>query len=262
MKKIKNILLWFFLAAYLVVILGFVAEGRKHIICNKVEIVVENEEMNRFLKQEDIKKAIDHFKIRQLGVPIDSVDTYLAEKIVDKNPAVRSSAAYTTIDGKFLIEVEQRKPILRVVDKKLLNYYIDNTGQIIPVTGQSASLTLLANGNINEPFEVISGKNIFPSNKDSILRPNVIYELFSLAKYIDKDDFWRSQIEQIYVDSHGEMQLVPRVGSQIIIFGHSDDLDNKFKKLKSLYRAFNQIGWNQYKTINLKYKDQIVCTKR
>ena len=158
--------------------------------------------------------------------------------------------------------MEQRKPILRVVNKKLLNYFIDNTGQIIPVTGQSSSFTLLANGNINEPFEIIAGKNIFPSKKDTILRPNTIYDLYSMAKYIDNDDFWRSQIEQIYVDNHGEMQLVPRVGSQIIIFGHSDNLDYKFRKLKSIYRAFNEIGWNQYKTINLKYKDQVVCTKR
>lgn len=261
MKKLKNILLWLFLAAYLVVILGFVTEGRKSVICSKVEIKISDEDMNKFLMQDDIKKALDHFKIRQIGLPVDSVDTYLAENIINKNSAVRNCSAFTTIDGKFHIEVEQRKPILRVVNKKLLNYFIDDTGQIIPVNGQSSSFTLVANGNISEPFEIIAGKNIFPSKKDTILRPNAIYELYAIAKYIDNDDFWRSQIEQVFVDSHSEMRLVPRIGSQVIIFGHADNLDYKFRKLKSLYRAFNQIGWNQYKTINLKYKDQIVCTK-
>jgi cell division protein FtsQ len=262
MAKIKNILLWIVLAVYFIAILGFVAETRKHVICNKIEIDISDSDMNKFLQKGDVNRALAKYKTHVIGMPIDSVNTFLAEKVIGINPAIKECAAYTTAEGSLCIKVEQRKPILRVVNNKYQNYFIDETGQIIPQINQYASYTLVANGNINEPFVVSGSRNIFPSKKDTILRPNIIYDLYYLASFIKNDDFWNAQIEQIYVDSRNDMQLIPRVGSHVIIFGRADNMAIKFKKLKSIYRAFNEIGWNKYKTINLKYNNQVICTKR
>jgi cell division protein FtsQ len=39
-------------------------------------------------------------------------------------------------------------------------------------------------------------------------------------------------------------------------------LENKFKKLKAIYtEVLPKVGFEQYKTINLKYKGQVVCSK-
>jgi cell division protein FtsQ len=262
MQKIKNILLWVVLAVYFIAILGFVAENRRHVICSKIEINISDEEMNKFLQKNDITKSLAKYKTHLIGMPVDSVNTFLAEKVVVSNPAVKYCAAYTTVDGRLCVKVEQRKPILRVVNNKYQNYFIDETGQIIPQLSQYASYTLFANGNINEPFVISGSRNIFPTKKDSILRPNIIYDLYYMARFIQNDDFWNAQIEQIYVDSRNEMQLIPRVGSHVIIFGKADNIALKFQKLKSMYRAFNEIGWDKYKTINLKYNNQVICTKR
>jgi len=262
MQKLKNILLWTLLIGYLILVLGFISESHTKVICNKIDIRISDEDYNKFLQKEDIAKALERYKIKYIGKPIDSINTFIAEQVITKNPAVEHASAYTTIDGRLNILVQQRRPILRVTNKKLQNYYIDEIGQLIPLMKDYAAFTLIANGNIEEPFDPTIPRKIFPSKKDSILRPNIIYDLYHIAKYIDNDDFWRSQIEQVYVDSHSELELVPRVGSQIIIFGKANDIDNKFRKLKSMYRAFNEIGWNQYKTINLKYNNQVICTKR
>jgi len=262
MKIAVNIFLWLLLLAYLIVSLAFAEENRKKVICKSVNISISDENMNQFLKKEDISKILENYRFKMIGAPIDSINTFLEVQLINKNPTVSNSEAYTTVNGKLNIVVEQRKPILRVTNKKLQNYFIDKSGQLIPILKQYAAFTPIANGNIEEPFDVTVIRNIFPSKKDSILRPNIIYNLFYIAKYIDNDDFWRSQIEQIYVNNKQDMILVPRVGSQIIIFGKADEIDNKFKKLKSMYRVFNEIGWNNYKIINLKYKNQIVCTKR
>jgi cell division protein FtsQ len=130
------------------------------------------------------------------------------------------------------------------------------------VYSQYAAFTLVANGHITEPFQISVSRNLYPSSKDTILRPNIIYDLYKLALYIDNNDFWRSQIQQVYVNERQDMLLIPRVGSHTIIFGKSDNMDMKFNKLKLMYKAFNVIGWNKYKTINLKYNNQVICTKR
>ena len=137
MAKLKNILLWTVLAVYIIAILGFVAENRKHVICNKIEIKISDEELNKFLQKDDINKALAKYKTHLIGMPIDSVNTFLTEKVVSNNPAVKEVAAYTTVDGSLCIKVEQRKPILRIINNKYQNYFIDETGQIIPQQNQS-----------------------------------------------------------------------------------------------------------------------------
>jgi cell division protein FtsQ len=260
--KLRNILLWMFLGAYLVAILGFVEENRSKVVCSGLEVSIKNGETNKFLRKTDVTRVLDRYKLKMKGAPINEINTFAAEELINKNPAVCKTSAFTTIDGKFCVQVEQRRPILRVINKHLQQYYVDENAQIIPLQNQYSAFTLVANGNIEEPFQVSLSRNIFPTKKDTILMPNIIYDLYYLSKYIDNDDFWRSQIEQVYVNSHHEMELIPRVGSHIILFGRASDIDEKFKKLKSIYRTFNQIGWNQYRIINLKYKNQIVCTKR
>jgi cell division protein FtsQ len=88
-------------------------------------------------------------------------------------------------------------------------------------------------------------------------------DLILLSKTIYDDPFWKAQIEQVYVDQHGEFILAPRVGDHLIEFGNINDMSIKFRNLKALYKqGWDTREWNLYKRINLKYKGQVVCTKR
>jgi cell division protein FtsQ len=47
------------------------------------------------------------------------------------------------------------------------------------------------------------------------------------------------------------------------VFGDISNCEEKFQNLESLYiNGLNAVGWNKYETINLKYKGQVICTKR
>ena len=53
------------------------------------------------------------------------------------------------------------------------------------------------------------------------------------------------------------------MGSHKIILGSAHDLEKKFEKLKVFYRkGLEKVGWDRYQTINLKFENQVVCTKR
>ncbi len=81
-----------------------------------------------------------------------------------------------------------------------------------------------------------------------------------LIKYIDEDKFWKAQIAQISVDKKGEMTMYTQVGGEVIVFGKPEEIEVKFKKLTAYYKEVIPVkGFNRYKTVNLKFKDQIVC---
>ena len=66
-----------------------------------------------------------------------------------------------------------------------------------------------------------------------------------------------------YIKENKEIELIPRVGNHNILLGNINGYEEKFKKLKLFYsEGVKQTGWNNYKEINLKFKDQIVCVKK
>ena len=77
---------------------------------------------------------------------------------------------------------------------------------------------------------------------------------FHLAKHIHQDDFLAALIEQIDVNERGEVMMVPKVGRQKLDFGKVENVEERFEKLKLLYKGgMEQIGWRKYDVLTLKY---------
>lgn len=121
---------------------------------------------------------------------------------------------------------------------------------------------------LQEKIDRITARQKAELEKQKKLRKNCedFLKLLNFVQFVEADDFWRSEIVQIVVskghDGAPEIELVPRVGSHTILFGPPDDAAEKFDKLLTFYRhGLRNIGWHEYRTINVKYKDQVVCTK-
>jgi cell division protein FtsQ len=58
--------------------------------------------------------------------------------------------------------------------------------------------------------------------------------------------------------------IIPISGMHTIHFGRADEqVEEKFKRLKIFYKeGLKKVGWDQYKTINLKFDKQVVCEKK
>jgi cell division protein FtsQ len=70
------------------------------------------------------------------------------------------------------------------------------------------------------------------------------------------------QIEQLFVNDKADIELIPRVGNQRIVLGSADSLEVKMRNLLAFYKqAMPKVGWDTYKTINVKYTNQVVCVK-
>jgi len=261
MKNWLYIVLVIVIVTITALLLGFTARQQKKVICQKVEVRILNSRYNKFLENKDVLDVIDDHGIKTKGEPLESINTLLIERLLQHSPVVRSVAAYTTINGQLIIEVEQRMPIVRIIDRSLQQYFIDEEGVVLPDRIKQIAHVLVANGNI-PPIAVKPGQKIVKTSIDSVRKSAVLQNVFLVAAFIAQDDFWKAQVEQIYVNDNGDMLLVPRIGDHVIVFGDASDLREKFVKLKSMYYAFNQIGWNHYKVLNLKYKNQIVCIKR
>ncbi|MDE5623275.1 MAG: hypothetical protein K2I62_01405 [Alistipes sp.] len=91
-------------------------------------------------------------------------------------------------------------------------------------------------------------------------------KLLTFVESVENDAFWRSEVVQIIARTTPggalEVDLVPRSGRHVVRFGRIEDAARKFGKLMRFYEGgLSRIGWDEYRTIDIRYDDQVVCRK-
>ena len=268
MKKFKKILfvsLWVSLLVGLLITMGFVNKQQDALLCNALNVSVNQDDDLYFLDKLDIVQLIKDRGDSIVGQPKATVNVSEIEKALNSHADIANAEVYMSINGEVKVEVKQRKPVVRVINLDGDSYYIDNEGKFMPLSNKYTAKVLIANGMMSEPFIKRYTYSISDIGKDSLLNTtSMLDEIYAMANYINADKFWSSQIQQIYINKDRDMEIVPMVGDQKIIFGDTTFMDDKFKKLLTFYQqGLNTTGWwDKYSTINLKFKNQIVCTKK
>ncbi len=258
-----------FIAGILIVIafvisVGFASHKQSIMPCSGIIINMLDSSENDFVDENDIKQII-HNKFGSLtDKSIASINISLLEKIINTNPFICNAEVFSTIDGKLNIEVKQRIPVLRVINYNNESFYIDREGIFMPRSEKFTARVPVANGYI---FDRESEKKVLNNfdrkPTDTIASKSRIEQLFHIISFTNQSSFWNSVVEQLYVNANGEIEMIPRVGNHSVILGDDNFLEAKFEKLFVFYReGLNKIGWDKYNKINLKYKDQVVCTKK
>ena len=94
-------------------------------------------------------------------------------------------------------------------------------------------------------------------------------KLINFVKYIEEDSFWSAEIVQIEASTMSsgglELKLIPRAGTHTVLFGEVGDQEQNEEKLERLLAFYqnglNNLGWDSFSTISIKYKGQVVCSK-
>ena len=251
-RKITILLTWLFIIIYLIVSPIMIKDKADRIICDTVEINLDDEGKS-FITENDVLAILEKEEIKIIGQSIDDIPEVLIEYKLSKQPLIKRADVYALVSGNINIDIEQNTPIMRVINNKNKNFYINEDGSIMPISVNYTAHVLVVTGNVPKPVK---------NENNQAEKSEIIEGLYDVAKFIVNNELWNAQIEQIHVTSKNELELFPRVGNHKIIFGSTKDCENKFNKLEALYQqGLSKVGWNKYKTINLKFKNKVVCTK-
>lgn len=249
-KKILVISSWLVLVVVVGYVLFWSNQQHRQQKVKDIQVSIKPNDINYYNKKR-ILQVLNNRALNNGNATFDEINLFEMEEQLNNEPFVKEAQVYTTMGGELKIKVVQRRPLVKVYRYTGESYMIDETGIKIPENDKFTPHVLVANGNIFERYR----------HKDS-LYSYVAKEVYKIATHVDNDEFLKAQIEQIFVEADNEFILVPKLGKHLIYLGTATDLDEKFSKLKLFYReGLNKIGWSKYKGINLKYKNQVVCTK-
>jgi len=239
MKIFIKIFKVLFVSILVVFLYSFSIIRNTHKPLGKVAIKITND-THLFLPYKTVDKMLKQKIIASNSTTKEVVFLKDLEKYFQANALVENAEVYRTIKGNLGVIIKQKTPIARVLNNNTV-YYLDSNGGKMPLSkNYSASVPLI----------------LGVSNK------NDLKLVFKLASYIYNDAFYKKQIIGITKNKNNEFELQTRLGKAAVLFGNLENLPLKFNNLKAYYlQAIQNKSVNKYKKINLKYSNQVVCTK-
>ncbi|MGM9788640.1 MAG: cell division protein FtsQ/DivIB [Candidatus Cryptobacteroides sp.] len=210
------------------------------IACREIELNIS--ENHHFISEEDVSKKLNRAYGVIIGERVDELDLFRIESILEQNLAIKNCEAWATKDGILHIDIEQREPVMKVMDKKSNSYYVDKDGIIFPVSADYEA-----------QVPVILCDTAKGMNQDWLSEAiSLVYDLSSSPK-------WKERISSYSVEENNDFVL--HSDKEKIIFGDFKDRQRKLAYLDKYYSDIRPLD-KEYKVVNLKYKGQIICRKK
>ena len=229
--------------AYLATAVTLLNAKVENATCKNIELLLRDTIYSGFVDKKEISTILKKANIDPIGKQKEQISRKQMEEELNKHALIDQAECYWTPSGKLYVEVSQRFPILRIMSSNNQDYYIDNKGAVMPSQTKCVAHRTIVSGSVEKSF--------------------AMNDLYNFGVFLQNNDFWGAQIEQIHVLPGGDIELVPRIGNHTIFLGKLDNYEAKLSKLKSFYqKGLKEVGWDKYKQINIEFDNQIVCTKR
>lgn len=244
---------------YLTALPVYLARSTNSRPCGGIIINLKDSSRYHFVTRRQLMNLAYSNSARVLGKPLKQISLLDIENKVNVLRELKVVEVYTTIDGNIHVFADQREPVMRVMPDDGGDFFIDEDGVVVRKRNLYTPRLHIVSGNINISSAMLNGVSIL----DTSIKNTILKDIYELVKYINDDDFLSAQIDQIYVDNNDEIDLIPRMTSQIIHFGTVENYRGKLRNLTAFYnKVLPEVGWNKYSVINLEFSDQIVCKKR
>lgn len=244
---------------YLFVMPAWFASSSNSKPCTGIAICINDSSDYHFVTKRQLMNLIYSGDERILGQPVKSISTDEIESRISGLRELRIAEVYLTIDGTLHVYVDQRNPIMRVIPDEGGDFFVDDEGVVMRKRNLYTPRLHIIEGNVNITRAMLDGVSVL----DTSIRYSILKEMYQFVNYINDDSFWSAQIDQIFVDSRDEIDLIPRVGNHRIHLGTFENYQGKLRNLAAFYdQVLPEVGWNKYSLIDLEYKDQVVCKKR
>ena len=225
--------------ALVIFLFSFTSKRNEERKLTKSKVIFLNDSVT-FIKHEMVNKLLIENKRDASSIQKDKLDLNKLEKSINSNPMIEKSEVFVTIDGVLKAVVKQKTPIARVFNDEG-SFYIDYQGNIMPLSDEFTARVPIISGEISKENK---------GNFDKLLR------------FVYKDDFLKKNIIGIQILPDGSLKMMNRNFDYEIEFGKIVNVKRKFSNYKAFFqKAVLDSSLQNYKKINLRFIQQVVCTK-
>lgn len=151
-KVIKYTLLWVAVAGF---VLFFGNKARQYYaqkVLTTIEVHIAGEgSSDIFITREDILQWIAEDSVATIKKPLSTIDVAAVERSILRREVIEKATAYTLHTGKLVIDVKQRKALLRLACEGY-NCYVTEDMNVIHIPADKARYVQVVSGTYRPPF--------------------------------------------------------------------------------------------------------------
>lgn len=216
-------------------------QAREH-ICTGIEVEVDGNALMDSVIRAGINEELRSYPKRIVGTQVHQLNTVEIERYLTRLNNFERVNCFISPRGALVVKVIPLVPVMRVFDGNR-SYYVNKDGRQIDSNAEFFSDVPVVSGHFNKTF---TPKDVLP-----------------LIRYLEKEKTLRSLLGMIEARDSKNILIVPRIRGHVINFGDTTRLKEKMHALTLFYRQVMPYkGWEEYDTISVKYKGQVVATRR
>lgn len=214
-----------------------VRNSSRKVSAPEIKFIGEN---NLFITHETVSKLLIQNQQSVSNKPKEIIDLNGLEKALTSNPMIKEAQVFIDVEGKITAEIEQKKPIARVSTNA--SFYVDDMGSYMPLSTNYTARVPLITGTVYK---------------------NDLVNVFTIANKIQQDEFLKKHVVEIHQNENKSIDLKFRLNDFTIQLGWLKSLDKKINNLKAFYqKAMKDKTLDSYRMVNLKFDNQVICTKK
>lgn len=263
MKKYLRIALWIIAlgsTGYLLMAANKLVEGQ---IMDSPTFYLTAQDEIPLITEEEILRELTTLNLYYDQMKKSDLKIAEIEKYLNETNEVLEADVYTGLTSDWYIKVKTKRPIARILSHRLNDFYVNNDYDLMKLSPYSKPKVLIFTGLDNLVPAGLTYDELI--NNDSLKTKLKLDEIYRISSYVCNDEFYNAQIVQVHYSTKDGFLLIPRIGSQKVVFGSAESIEEveaKFEKLTTFYEeVIPYESWDKYETINLKFKDQIVAKK-
>ena len=264
MKKWIKIAAWTLFALGTLVLLAF---GRFYQLSKEMsapEITLSIQDGIALINETEIETALINENLYYEGITQEELDIKSIESFLKNRNEIDQVDVYTQLSNNWFINAKIKRPLARIILPNKDDFYLDNNGKVMGLSPYAKPRILTFTGlSSNIPIDV---KYTDLINNDSLITKYKLSDSYRISRYVCNDDFYDALIVQVHYTKEDGFVLTPRLGNHQIIFGHAESAEEVTKKFEKLTTFYEEVipyeGWDKYKTIDLRFKNQIVAKKK
>ena len=231
------------LLGYVAVAFAFVHEENAKRICPGIDLRILGNTIPDSVLRQGVNSQLSKYGHKLKGEQLDQINLHKLENYLSAFTNFESVECSFDPDSRLRITISPIKPEVRVFTDKDRSFYINRYGKRIDADAE---------------FYVDVPVLIVPDKFESCI-PGAL----SVIRFTGEDSELCNLIAAYKVDGPNDIILIPRLQGHVINFGDSSRQSEKKAAILAAYRqVFPNKGWNTYDTISVKFKNQIVATRR
>jgi cell division protein FtsQ len=170
---------------------------------------------------------------------LEKLDLNESELRLVNNAMIRNSEVSVTLDGELEVVVEQREPIARIVGDT--HQYLDRDNKLMPLSVEHSVRVPLIYGYTDQAQD----------------------QVYELMMFLHSDTVLEQSFSVVNIGPDGSFVLTPRAFSFRVLLGNLENLKTKMEKYKAFMSKMSKDKrLDELKTVDLRYKRQVITTKK